>query len=157
MKTANFPRSVISGIYSDFPFPVTAEDWIISITDAEWFDAEIELSFDRILFMRFDDVEDDLEGSFSDAHAKTIADFIKEAREQKKNVWVNCHAGISRSGGVVEVLVRLGWEFIQSGKSCARIPNARVYNKIRVHFAELQQSWDEVVPNTDIWKGVEWN
>lgn len=149
MKTANLPRSIIGGKFKDFPCPVTADDWLISITDAGWFDADVEYPFERILFTHFNDTENEGEGEIQDEQAEEIAAFIKTARELKKNVWVNCHAGISRSGAVTQLLIDLGWEFHNSLKSPQRIPNCLVYNKVRQHFPELTQSWDS--SNQDIW------
>ena len=93
-------------------------------------------------------------GEITNDQALQIATFIKEARDLKKNVWANCHAGICRSGAVVSLLVDLGWEYADSAESPGRIPNHLVYDKVRKHFPELKQSWDKpglIVPETDIW------
>jgi len=144
VKTANFPRATIEGTRGwNFPFGTTEEDWLISITDANGSDADVEFRFDRILFMKFNDTNKIGEGELSFEQAEEIARFIKEAREKKKNVWANCHAGICRSGAIVSLLIDLGWEYADSRASPGRIPNHLVYDRVRKHFPELKQSWDK--------------
>ena len=149
MKTANFPRAVMLSTAGEFPFPVTGDDWHISISSIDDNDAEIKLPFGRILVMRFNDTCDIGAGEIQNIQAEEIANFIKEARALKKNVWVNCHAGICRSGAVVSLLGDLGWQIVDHSLSPGRIPNWLVYEKVRKHFPELKQSWDK--DETDIW------
>lgn len=160
MKTANFPRAVIEGLRGqEFPFELSEDDWLISITDFDGEDAKVQQYFPRVLFMKFDDVSDKKNRKgISNEHAREIAQFILEAREQQKNVWVNCHAGICRSGAVVSLLIDLGWEYRDSATSPGRIPNHLVYDKVRKHFPEVSQSWDKpegqkiwTPAETDIW------
>jgi predicted protein tyrosine phosphatase len=156
MKTANFPRSAIIETYGRFPFHCDEEDWLISIADRDAYNAPAKARFGRILYLNFNDVDLNTPGSIetpkamatlaqlgaiTNAQAEQIAEFIKEAMAQKKNVWVNCHAGMCRSGAVVRLLGELGWE-IDDKHSPERIPNILVYNKIRKHFPQLQQTWD---------------
>ena len=155
MKTANFPRGTIQGYRGhNFPFPVTDDDWLVSITDSNGDDVKVECRFGRVLFLQFNDTDKVGKGEITNDQALQIATFIKEARDLKKNVWANCHAGICRSGAVVSLLVDLGWEYADSAESPGRIPNHLVYDKVRKHFPELKQSWDKpglIVPETDIW------
>jgi predicted protein tyrosine phosphatase len=143
MKTANFPRSYIIETYGRFPFHCDEEDWLISIADPAAYNAVPKARFDRVLFMNFADVEEDNCGGIGEDQAAQIADFIKEARTLKKNVWVNCHMGMCRSGAVVRLLGELGWEIASYSGQPERIPNLRVYEMVRKHFPELQQSWDD--------------
>jgi len=144
MKTANFPRDIITGKAGfSFPFEVTSDDWLISICSRNDEDARVEKKFDEVLFMKFDDVGSNHPGRITPAEAKEIADFIKAAREQQKNVWVNCHAGICRSGAIASLLVDLGWDYADSTLSPGQIPNHFVYDMVRRHFPELRQSWDK--------------
>ncbi|WP_407304035.1 hypothetical protein [Acinetobacter sp.] len=147
MKTANFPRDIITGRAGfSFPFEVTESDWLISICSRRDENAPVEKPFARILFMKFDDVAGHVEGRITPAEAREVAQFIIEAREAQKNVWVNCQAGICRSGAIASLLVDLGWEYADSTLSPGQIPNHFVYDSIRKHFPELKQSWD----NADI-------
>lgn len=157
MKTGNFPRSVIVETYGRFPFAADEEDWLISIADPDAYNAVPKARFGRVLYLNFADVELNTPGgvmtekaaqslaklrAITPAQAEQIADFIKEARELKKNVWVNCHAGICRSGAVVRLLGELGWDIQTHDLIPDRVPNLLVYNRIRKHFPELHQSWD---------------
>ena len=156
MKTANFPRATIQGLNGhNFPFKTTEDDWLISITDFNGSDVKVEFQFQRILFLKFNDTQKIGEGEISDAQALEIATFIKEAKARQKNIWVNCHAGICRSGAIASLLIDLGWEYADSAESPGRIPNHLVYDKVRKHFPELKQSWDKpgiiVGKEIDIW------
>lgn len=158
MKTGNFPRGTIEGRRGhNFPFRTTEDDWLISITDHNGSDADVEFRFDRILFLKFNDTHKVGAGEISHEQAAEIAAFIKEARERRKNVWANCHAGICRSGAVVSLLVDLGWELADSSESPGRIPNHLVYDRVRKHFPELKQSWDKpeiIVPTSGADPGI---
>jgi hypothetical protein len=158
MKTANFSRSAIVETYGAFPFPTDENDWLISIANKDAFNAYPKKKFDKVLFLNFNDVDLTTRGSgetpkavsvlaglgaITEAQAEQIAEFIKEARDLKKNVWVNCHAGHCRSGAIVRLLIELGWEEQQYPAQPVRIPNMLVYRRVRKHFIELSQSWDE--------------
>jgi len=140
MKTGNFARRSIAS--SAVGFKVTDDDWLISITDKKGKDLVTYLPFEHILFMKFDDTSDRDGNEISDTDALMIAEFIKSARQHHKNVWVNCHAGICRSGAIVTLLIELGWEDAKCFLSPGRIPNHLVYNKVRIHFPEVRHSWD---------------
>ena len=139
MKTANFPRSVICEYYKEFPFPVTQNDWLISITNHGDKNVDVKKPFDKILFTQFNDTETIGSGGIKSEQAHQIADFIKHARNLKKNVWVNCHAGICRSGAIVMLLGDLGWDIAQHPLIPFRLPNLLVYDSIKRYFPELQQ------------------
>ena len=85
MKTANFPRYVVCK-YDAFPFEVTDEDWLISITDFNGQNAEVKRPFGRILFMQFDDIKEYAQNGIQADQADEIAKFIREAKELNKNV-----------------------------------------------------------------------
>lgn len=141
MKTGNFPRKLIE----NGQIMETAEfgDFLISITDINHEVARVTPGyFDKILYLMFDDVNEDTPRALSDGVAYDIAEFIKVARDLKKNVWVNCHAGICRSGALVSLMIDLGWEDAKAFGSPERIPNTRVYNKVRKNFPELLNSWE---------------
>lgn len=137
MKTANLSRKVAE----NFPFPRTPQDWMISISCHDH-DAPNLPEFDKLLSCVFDDVDDDEPHTITVEQAQQIAEFINEAKKLEKNVWVHCHAGICRSGAVVEVLLLLGWHFVDNDFSESRIPNKTVFNRIRQQFPELRYSWE---------------
>lgn len=164
MKTANFPRSIINETYGEFPFVVGDDDWLISIADIGAYNTAPKVKFGNVLFMNFADVEFStpngkptrkaleklaMMGAMTGPQAQQIAEFIREARALKKNVWVNCHAGMCRSGAVVRLLLELGWEEAKYPGQPTRVPNLLVYDRVRKHFPELSQSWDCVVSMMD--------
>ena len=58
----------------------------------------------------FDDVtESDNPEAITDMQAQEIAAILKSAYEQGRNVVCHCHAGICRSGAVVEVGIQMGF------------------------------------------------
>lgn len=76
----------------------------------------------------FDDVEDRFDiNCITDYQAKRLANILKEAFEDERNVVVHCHAGICRSGAVVEVGTHLGFEVVP-GRN--RLPNYLVKKKM---------------------------
>ena len=139
METANFPRRAVE---LGLPRTITANDWLITITDYRGEHITPGNKFGRLLYLRFDDVTEPGENSIQLDQAEAIAQFIREAQQAGVNVWVNCHAGICRSGAVVRVLVELGWKY-QMILSPPGIPNTLVYRMIRQQFSELKYSWEE--------------
>lgn len=89
----------------------------------------------------FQDTEEDVEvaGPIQDEQAKAIADILLRAKETDKNIVVHCHAGICRSGAVVECGVMMG--FMEPVN--LRIPNVLVKQKIMKHLG-LTNSWDDM-------------
>ena len=143
VRTANFPRSVINEINGNyFPFVVDEDDWLISITDTDSLNAVPKQEFGRVLFMSFNDCDYKSAGRMTEAQADQMAEFIHEAMKLEKNVWVNCHMGICRSGAVVRLLSELGWELADK-YSPERRPNMHVYQTLRKRFGQLRQSWDD--------------
>lgn len=157
MKTANFARSAIIETYGRFPFETSEDDWLISIANKDSLNAVPKAKFNKVLFLNFQDIELNTpgqketdksrkwladHGAITEAQAEQIADFIKEARDGGKNVWVNCHAGMCRSGAIVRLLTELGWEDKRYPGQPDRVPNLLVYNRVKRHFPELTQSWD---------------
>jgi predicted protein tyrosine phosphatase len=66
------------------------------------------------------------ECKISDAQAKTLVLLLKQAMLNHTNVVVHCHAGICRSGAVVEVASMMGFTPVDK----FRQPNMRVKNKM---------------------------
>lgn len=85
--------------------------------------------FVRLIQMRFDDVDTPdpkYWTEISDDQAKELADIIKLAKEANLNIAVHCHAGLCRSGAVVEAAVRYGFEDPKKD----RFPNILVLKKL---------------------------
>jgi len=139
--TANFPRAVVQ---TRFPFELDHRDWLISINDAASMEPEIKANFEKIFFFFFDDETPPWDGVMQPEQAIEMANVIKQARDLEKNIWVHCHAGICRSGAVVELLGLLGWTIVNDF-SPARLPNTHVFTLLRQQFPELEQSWDAVM------------
>ncbi len=81
----------------------------------------------QFFFLDLED-EDDFPSTvlISDEQAQEIARLLKHALDQRMNVVVHCHAGVCRSGAVVEVGVMLGFDDTEG----FRAPNLRVKHKI---------------------------
>lgn len=78
--------------------------------------------------------------------AKTIAGLLTKARYNKMNVVVHCHAGICRSGAVVEVGVMMGFQ--DTGKH--RTPNLLVKHRL---LEELGMAYDpNEQPDIESWR-----
>ena len=97
-------------------FPIPARDFRL-IQQFEFLDAEDE------------DIEKhDYDESFliSDEQAEAIVALLKDALKKEMNVLVHCHAGICRSGAVVEVASMMGF----TPTDRFRAPNIRVKTKM---------------------------
>ena len=93
-------------------FPVPKKDFKI-IRQFEFLDAE-----DGDMFPE--------EALISDEQAFDIVSLLKYAQENSMNVLVHCHAGICRSGAVVEVASMMGFTPTER----YRLPNIRVKTKM---------------------------
>jgi protein-tyrosine phosphatase len=89
--------------------------------------AEPIYPFVKVLQLRFDDDDvPNLESNITQLQAKAIGDFLKECLEAGINVVVHCHAGLCRSGAVVECGISIGFQDLQE----VRWPNNLVYSMI---------------------------
>jgi predicted protein tyrosine phosphatase len=86
--------------------------------------------FKEVYEFEFLDAEDDDgfedEVKISDEQAAELVRLLQRAQENHMNVVVHCHAGICRSGAVVEVASMMG--FTPSDR--LRIPNMRVKHRM---------------------------
>lgn len=105
---------------------------LIQIADPATFFPEPKQKFKEIHQFEFLDAEDeDLkrfpeEALISDEQAEKIVFLLNHAKAKAMNVVVHCHAGICRSGAVVEVASMMG--FTPSDRY--RQPNLRVKHKM---------------------------
>lgn len=90
----------------------------------------VKYQFKEIYEFEFLDAEDSDgfpdECKISDEQAEAITSLLQRALDKHMNVVVHCHAGLCRSGAVVEVATMMG--FTQCDK--LRIPNLRVKHKM---------------------------
>lgn len=98
-----------------------------------------KVKFAEVYCFEFLDIEDDgmtnlgdgqwtnmSEFAITDDQAKQLVSVLQSAQEKKMNVVVHCHAGICRSGAVVEVASMMG--FVPTAKY--RQPNLLVKHKM---------------------------
>lgn len=82
--------------------------------------------FKEIHQFSFEDIEEDEEWAISNEQAQEIAELLRHAQKNHMNVIVHCHAGLCRSGAVVECGIMLGF----NEPDRLRIPNTLVKKKI---------------------------
>ena len=107
---------------------------LIQITDPAYYPPIPKQDFRIITQFEFLDAEDeDIEKYgydegflISDEQAEELIEFLDWALEKDMNVIVHCHAGVCRSGAVVEVASMMGF----TPTDRFRQPNLRVKNKL---------------------------
>ena len=103
---------------------------LIQIADPATFFPEPKHKFKMVMQYEFLDAEDndpwDDDFKISDEQAESIVNCLKFALERSMNVLVHCHAGICRSGAVVEVASMMGF----TPTDRYRQPNLRVKHKM---------------------------
>jgi predicted protein tyrosine phosphatase len=105
---------------------------LIQISDPATFFPDPKYDFEEIHQFEFLDAEDsDIErygeeALISDSQAEYLVDILKYCIENNRNVLVHCHAGICRSGAVVEVGTIMGF----TPTNRFRQPNLRVKHKM---------------------------
>lgn len=107
---------------------------LIQITDPAYYPPIPKQDFRIITQFEFLDAEDeDIEKYgydegflISDKQAEELIEFLDYALEKDMNVLVHCHAGVCRSGAVVEVAQMMGFTPIDR----FRAPNLRVKHKM---------------------------
>ena len=110
--------------------PLVKKTYLIQISDIGYKQpkALYENLFSDKLRLNFDDIEDELDfNSITDYQAEQIAEFLSNAKQNAANIIVHCHAGICRSGAVVEAAVSVGYSDVEGR---VRIPNTLVKRKV---------------------------
>jgi predicted protein tyrosine phosphatase len=125
---------------------------LIRIQDPATEFGAVKYPFKEIYEFEFLDAEDsdgfEDECKIQDEQAKQIVELLKRAIEKRMNVVVHCHAGICRSGAVVEVATIMG--FTPSDRY--RQPNLRVKQKM---MKVLGLTYDEKEqPESDSWRNM---
>lgn len=103
---------------------------LIQIADPATFFPDPKYNFKEAHRFEFLDAEDadgfDEDFKISDEQAAEIVALLQRALDKSMNVVVHCHAGICRSGAVVEVASMMGF----TPTDRLRIPNIRVKSKM---------------------------
>lgn len=103
---------------------------LIQIADPATFFPDPHFNFKEAHRFEFLDAEDadgfDEDFKISDEQAAEIVELLQRALDKSMNVVVHCHAGICRSGAVVEVASMMGF----TPTDRLRIPNLRVKHKM---------------------------
>jgi predicted protein tyrosine phosphatase len=103
--------------------------------------------FKEVYCFEFLDAEDSDgfpdECKINDSQANEIACLLSHAMENSMNVLVHCHAGICRSGAVVEVGTMMGFTATER----FRQPNLRVKHKL---MSALGWTYDSNEPKTSV-------
>lgn len=114
------------------------KDFFISIRGMD--DTPLECPIEaNTLHLAFWDTDDETEQfAPTTEHAAQIAEHIRKARAKRANLWVNCIAGISRSGAVVHAATQLGWKDLGHDWQEQRFPNPLLYKLLRKEFPTLK-------------------
>lgn len=87
-------------------------------------------SFNEVYQLNFFDETG--ENVLEDSQALLLINILKGGLLNNKNIIVHCHAGICRSGAVVEVALMMGYELGRGARF--RIPNVDVKLKLIAHL-----------------------
>jgi predicted protein tyrosine phosphatase len=125
---------------------------LIRIQDPATEFGAVKHPFKEVYEFEFLDAEDsdgfEDECKIQDEQAQEIVLLLQRAIENRMNVVVHCHAGICRSGAVVEVATMMG--FTPSDRY--RQPNLRVKQKM---MKVLGLTYDEnEQPDSDSWRNM---
>jgi predicted protein tyrosine phosphatase len=125
-----------------------ANSMLIRIQDPATFFGKVARAemFKEVYEFEFLDAEDEDgfedEAKISDAQAAELVRLLQRAQEKHMNVVVHCHAGICRSGAVVEVASMMGF----TPADRYRQPNVRVKTKM---MKVLGWTYDSVKTESD--------
>lgn len=121
-------QDIVEGNHID---PSARPTVLIQIIDYEMESYPVPKYLDKFVAVyqfRFDDVEDIFDSNrITNSQAESISDILKTAYDKRQNVVVHCHAGICRSGAIVECGKLMGFSDVEHRQ---RIPNVLVKRKI---------------------------
>ena len=119
-----------SDVFNGHHYDAGENSMLIRIQDPATEFGKIKHNFKEVYEFEFLDAEDadgfPDECKIQDEQAEQIIALLNRALENRMNVVVHCHAGICRSGAVVEVATMMG--FTPSDRF--RMPNLRVKHKM---------------------------
>lgn len=114
---------------------------LIQICDPKTNFPKSPYKFEKIYQFRFLDTSEECQiNSIQDVDVVEIANALNYALTNKLNVLVHCHAGICRSGAVVEAGTLMGFKVPHGINN--RIPNTLVFNKLRQQLGFIN-SWEQ--------------
>ncbi len=119
-----------SDVFNGHHYDAGINSMLIRIQDPATEFGKIKYPFKEVHEFVFLDAEDEDgfpdECKIQDEQAAELVRLLKHAQENHMNVVVHCHAGICRSGAVVEVATMMGF----TPTDRMRIPNLRVKHKM---------------------------
>ena len=119
-----------SDVFNGHHYDAGINSMLIRIQDPATEFGKIKYPFKEVHEFEFLDAEDEDgfpdECKIQDEHAVELVRLLKHAQEKHMNVVVHCHAGICRSGAVVEVATMMGF----TPTDRYRQPNVRVKTKM---------------------------
>lgn len=122
-------------IRTGFHMKVKPDTILIQISDMGCDQPTPIRKFNEIYQFFFDDVEIEDHASITDTHASLLAKILTVAHSKNQDIIVHCHAGICRSGAVVEAGIYVGFE---PSPNRNRMANSLVKGKI-VHQIRMQR------------------
>jgi predicted protein tyrosine phosphatase len=119
-----------SDVFNGHHYDAGINSMLIRIQDPATEFGKIKYPFKEVHEFEFLDAEDEDgfpdECKIQDEQAAELVRLLKHAQEKHMNVVVHCHAGICRSGAVVEVATMMGF----TPTDRYRQPNVRVKTKM---------------------------
>ena len=119
-----------SDVFNGHHYDAGPNAMLIRIQDPATEFGKIKYPFKEVYEFEFLDAEDEDgfedECKIQDEQAEQLVALLKRALENRMNVVVHCHAGICRSGAVVEVASMMGF----TPADRYRQPNVRVKSKM---------------------------
>jgi predicted protein tyrosine phosphatase len=119
-----------SDVFNGHHYDAGENSMLIRIQDPATEFGKIKRTFKEVYEFEFLDAEDsdgfEDECKIQDEQAQEIVRLLQRALENRMNVVVHCHAGICRSGAVVEVATMMGF----TPGDRYRQPNLRVKHKM---------------------------
>jgi predicted protein tyrosine phosphatase len=119
-----------SDVFNGHHYDAGENSMLIRIQDPATEFGKIKHNFKEVYEFEFLDAEDEDgfedECKIQDEQAEQLVNLLRRALENRMNVVVHCHAGICRSGAVVEVASMMGF----TPADRYRQPNVRVKNKM---------------------------
>jgi predicted protein tyrosine phosphatase len=119
-----------SDVFNGHHYDAGTNSMLIRIQDPATEFGKIKYPFKEVYEFEFLDAEDEDgfpdECKIQDDQAEQIVGLLNRAKEKHMNVVVHCHAGICRSGAVVEVATMMGF----TPTDRYRQPNVRVKTKM---------------------------
>jgi predicted protein tyrosine phosphatase len=146
-----------SDVFNGHHYDAGQNSMLIRIQDPATEFGKVKYPFKEVYEFEFLDAEDadgfDDDFKIQDGQAEELVSLLQRALENRMNVVVHCHAGICRSGAVVEVATMMGF----TPTDRFRQPNLRVKHKMMKALGwtydaeEKHSSTGGYISNDGIW------